>query len=387
MRKQIAALDLDDSREAAAKKAKLQEELSDKINDLADYQSDHAYDAASDMLDDMADAYEKEKQKEIDILENSISSEEKVYRLAIDRINNHWDTLYQDLINWNYEYGSVTNDEITKAWEGASAAVNQYGSYLNAILEIQKQIAAYEASMGSSSNGGANYIVGGSGEYDTSGGKYNPGTIISRMKENSSKWHGLKAANDQAGLDALERDQQNLAQQLRQALPGMKIERKPNGTWYINGEELYKSKYAVYHKGGVVGDDPTLKGNEVIAKLEKGETILTEDNTNRLYQVLNRDDTMLSKFGKLLVALGETDLMTPRMQEQIKHDSQQAQNIIQTGGDTIEVTAPIQVYTVQKLDEAEIRQLTRDISQHTITALNDSFIKRGKTRTSNPLKP
>ena len=387
LRKQIAALDLDDSREAAAKKAKLQEELSDKINDLADYQSDHAYDAASDMLDDMADAYEKEKQKEIDILENSISSEEKVYRLAIDRINNHWDTLYQDLINWNYEYGSVTNDEITKAWEGASAAVNQYGSYLNAILEIQKQIAAYEASMGSSSNGGANYIVGGSGEYDTSGGKYNPGTIISRMKENSSKWHGLKAANDQAGLDALERDQQNLAQQLRQALPGMKIERKPNGTWYINGEELYKSKYAVYHKGGVVGDDPTLKGNEVIAKLEKGETILTEDNTNRLYQVLNRDDTMLSKFGKLLVALGEIDLMTPRMQEQIKHDSQQAQNIIQTGGDTIEVTAPIQVYTVQKLDEAEIRQLTRDISQHTITALNDSFIKRGKTRTSNPLKP
>lgn len=387
LRKQIAALDLDDSREAAAKKAKLQEELSEKINDLADYQSDHAYDAASDMLDDMADAYEKEKQKEIDILENSISSEEKVYRLAIDRINNHWDTLYQDLINWNYEYGSVTNDEITKAWDGASAAVNQYGSYLNAILEIQKQIAAYEASMGSSSNGGANYIVGGSGEYDTSGGKYNPGTIISRMKENSSKWHGLKAANDQAGLDALERDQQNLAQQLRQALPGMKIERKPNGTWYINGEELYKSKYAVYHKGGVVGDDPTLKGNEVIAKLEKGETILTEDNTNRLYQVLNRDDTMLSKFGKLLVALGETDLMTPRMQEQIKHDSQQAQNIIQTGGDTIEVTAPIQVYTVQKLDEAEIRQLTRDISQHTITALNDSFIKRGKTRTSNPLKP
>lgn len=387
LRKQIAALDLDDSREAAAKKAKLQEELADKINDLSDFQSDHAYGAASDMLDDMADAYEKEKQKEIDILENSISSEEKVYQLAIERINNHWDTLYQDLINWNYEYGSVTNDEITKAWEGASAAVNQYGSYLNAILEIQKQIAAYEASMGSSSNGGANYIVGGSGEYDTSGGKYNPGTIISRMKENSSKWHGLKAANDQAGLDALERDQQNLAQQLRQALPGMKIERKPNGTWYINGEELYKSKYAVYHKGGVVGDDPTLKGNEVIAKLEKGETILTEDNTNRLYQVLNRDDTMLSKFGKLLVALGETDLMTPRMQEQIKHDSQQAQNIIQTGGDTIEVTAPIQVYTVQKLDEAEIRQLTRDISQHTITALNDSFIKRGKTRTSNPLKP
>ena len=388
LRKQIAALDLDDSREAAAKKAKLQEELSEKINDLADYQSDHAYDAASDMLDDMADAYEKEKQKEIDILENSISSEEKVYRLAIDRINNHWDTLYQDLINWNYEYGSVTNDEITNAWNNASAAVNQYGSYLNAVLETQRQIAALEASMNTPSGGdGNNYIVGKPGNYDTSGGKYNPGTIISRMKENSSKWHGLKAANDQVGLDALERDQQNLAQQLRQALPGMKIERKPNGTWYINGEELYKSKYAVYHKGGVVGDDPTLKQDEVFAKLKKGEAVLTEEQQEPIYEILDFADTMLGKYGALFGAVQSTDLIGSKMQEQIKQDAQQAQSIVEQRDISIENNLTIPVQVMQKLDDKDVKKLTKDISQYTITELNDSFIKRGKYRINNPLKP
>lgn len=387
LRKQIAALDLDDSREAAAKKAKLQEELAEKINDLSDYQSDYAYDAVSDMLDDMVDAYEKEKKKEIDILENSISSEEKVYQLAIERINNHWDTLYQDLIDWNYEYGTVTNDEITSAWNAASAAVQQYGSYLNAVLETQRQIAAYEASSSSYSSSlgtTGNSTLGKTGNYDTSSGAY---SIVAKMKANSSKWWGLKEANDQVGLDALEKDQQNLANQLRQALPGMTIERKSNGAWYINGEELYKSKYAKYHSGGVVGDDPSLKANEVVAKLEKGETVLTKKHTNNLYQILDTQETMLAKYGKLLGSLNNTDLFTPHLEALMNQDAQQAQNIIQTGNDSYNISVPVQIYPVQSMSEQEIRRLTKDISQHTITELNNAFIKRGKHRISNPLKP
>lgn len=105
LQQQLALLELDDSRESAAKQAKLKEEIADLSNDLADDQADHAYDATSDMLDDMYDAYEKEKKKEIETLENTISSEEKVYRLAIERIQTQWDTLYQQLLDWNTEYG------------------------------------------------------------------------------------------------------------------------------------------------------------------------------------------------------------------------------------------------------------------------------------------
>lgn len=389
LRKQIYALDLDDSREAAAKKAKLQEELSEKINDLADYQSDHAYDAASDMLDDMADAYEKEKQKEIDILENSISSEEKVYRLAIDRINNHWDTLYQDLINWNYEYGSVTNDEITKAWEGASAAVNQYGSYLNAVLQTQQQLAALEASSsggGLTGTTGTPNIIGNSGNYDTSGGQEteNAHNIIKRMYANSQAWASLSPEK----RTAMHEENKALAAQLsRYGINAV----TDGSSWYVDrigGALLYdKYKRYTYHNGGIVGDDPTLKQDEVFAKLKKGEAVLTEEQQEPIYEILDFADTMLGKYGTLFGAVQSTDLIGSKMQEQIKQDAQQAQSIVDQRDISIENNVTIPVQVLQKLDDKDVKKLTKDISQYTITELNDSFIKRGKYRINNPLKP
>lgn len=389
LRKQIAALDLDDSREAAAKKAKLQEELSEKINDLADYQSDHAYDAASDMLDDMADAYEKEKQKEIDILENSISSEEKVYRLAIDRINNHWDTLYQDLINWNYEYGTVTNDEITKAWEGASAAVQQYGSYLNAVLQTQQQLAALEANSGITTDGGlpgTPNIIGNSGNYDTSGGQEteNAHNIIIRMYANSQAW----ASSSPEKRTAMHEENKTLATQLsRYGINAV----TDGSSWYVDriGGALLYDKYRkyTYHKGGIVGDDPTLKQDEVFAKLKKGEAVLTEEQQEPIYEILDFADTMLGKYGALFGAVQSTDLIGSKMQEQIKQDAQQAQSIVEQRDISIENNVTIPVQVLQKLDDKDVKKLTKDISQYTIIELNDSFIKRGKYRINNPLKP
>ena len=198
------------------------------------------------------------------------------------------------------------------------------------------------------------------------------------MKANSSKWWALNEANDKAGLDALEEDQQRLAQELRDALPGMNIERKSNGVWYINGEELYKSKYAVYHTGGIVGDDPTLKQDEVFAKLKKGEAVFTEEQQKPLYQALDFADTMIAKYGQLFNSAFDSDLMASKMQDQIKSDGQQAQSLIDNSNRSynISVTAPI--HTVQKLDESEIKKLSKDISKYTINELDDMFSLYGK---------
>jgi len=83
LQQQLNMLELDDSRESIAKQADLREEMADLSSDLADEQAYHAYDAAKDMLDDTFEAYEEEKNREIEKLENSISSEEKLYQLAI----------------------------------------------------------------------------------------------------------------------------------------------------------------------------------------------------------------------------------------------------------------------------------------------------------------
>ncbi len=86
LQQKIYMLDLDNSREAQAEKAKLQEDLAKMQGDLADKQADKARDTTKDMLDDMAEAYSKEKDEEIKALEDSISSEEKLYRLAFTKV-------------------------------------------------------------------------------------------------------------------------------------------------------------------------------------------------------------------------------------------------------------------------------------------------------------
>lgn len=94
-------------------------------------------------------------------MENTISSEEKLYQLAIDRISNHWDTLYQDLTNWVWEYGNITQNTLDEAWNTACDAIQRYGSYLEAVLQTQQQLAALEITSSNNS-----YTSGATGDGD-----------------------------------------------------------------------------------------------------------------------------------------------------------------------------------------------------------------------------
>ena len=339
-------------------------------------------------------AYEKEKQKEIDVLENSISSEEKLFRLAIERIQTQWDSLYRQLIDWNTEYGTVTNKEITSAWDAASAAVQQYGSYLEAVLQTQQQLAALEASSSSSSSstvigGGLTgtsttpNVIGNSGNYDTSGGQEteNVHNIIKKMYANSQAW-GNASESERKRLDA-----ENL--QLGQSLARYGINAyRDNGTWYTsNGSLLYeKYKKYTYHTGGIVGDDPTLKQDELFAKLKKGEAVLTEKQQEVVDKALDLssfvpvppEETMLRKYGALFGATKSTDWMAAKMQSRIQKDAQQAQAVVSHGGDTFDIDVPMQIYPLQKLDEKEVKWLTKKISDFTIKELDGVFALRGK---------
>ena len=131
-------LALDTSRSANAERQKLLQEIADKQKDLAKYQNDYAIDAQKEALDKEAEDYEEARKIEIEALEKTISSEEKVYKLAIARIRDQWDTLYADLIAWNTEQGSVINQEITDAWEAAARAVEKYGSAIEALKQTKQ---------------------------------------------------------------------------------------------------------------------------------------------------------------------------------------------------------------------------------------------------------
>jgi hypothetical protein len=352
--------------------------------DLADKQADYAYDATSDMLDDMADAYEAEKKDEISVLEDSISSEEKLYQLAINRINNEWDSLYQDLIDWNYEYGSNTEEELTSAWAAASQAVQEYGSYLNAVAQTQAQLSAIDTSSVTT--------VGTTTDYDTSGSTTlsRVKSIVREMKENSEAHHSA----DAAGKKKLNQANLDLGAEL-QSLIGRVVVRGDDGVWYLDkvgGAQLYATyPYSTYHTGGVVGDDDDLHHNEVLAKLEKRELVLTEEQQGQIAEALDFTDTMFGKYGSdLFKAIQSYGGSTPQTQVQdiVSKDTKQAQNVVNnSGGDNYQIDVPVQVYPLQKLDDSEIKELTSKIGTSTIERVNEMFYKNGMTSTRAKLKP
>ena len=284
----IDALSLDNSREAQAEKAKLLEEMAELQDELAENSADKALDATKDSLDEMQEAYSKEKDKEIAVLEDSISSYQKLYDMAIDYISNHWDTLYGELIDWNTQYGSVLNSEITSAWENCLAAAQRYGDYVSALNSIGADIEA-------SQQGGQNYVVGQTNYDNTARNEDYIHAIIKQMYANSQMYSSLSPEQRK------QKHQENVNMGAQLAQYGVNAV-FDNGYWYVDrvgGQLLYdKYKKYIYHKGGIAGEEGTLKDNEILAKLEKGEPVLTEQMWKNL-------TAMMDRMGKLSEAMSE----------------------------------------------------------------------------------
>ena len=352
----IQQLSLDDSREAQAEKAKLEEELAEKQADLADKQSDYAYDATVDSLDKQADAFEKEKQQEIAILQDSISSYEKLYQMAINRINNHWDTLYNDLINWNTQYGSDTNEKLTAAWNNASAAVQQYGSYLAAVAATQSALNAASSSIGGGST------IGSMGDYssDEAYGQQ-VGSIVKQMKANSAAWHNADAAKRK------QLDQANaaLAAQLSQILGRTVVRDDKAGVWYldrIGGTKLYD----MYHKGGIVGEPAKLKDNETIAVLEKGEMVLDEQKKQGLYRIVDAKETFGKAFEVCNLLNGQAlgNHISQNQQDNIRRENAQAMDRISDKAIVISPQIDASVTIQGNVDKSAWDRVYSDMKRH-----------------------
>lgn len=275
----IDALSLDDSREAQAEKAALLEELSELQSDLADEQADRTLEAQEDALDKMEESYRDEKDKEIEILKDSISSYQKLYDMAISYISDNWDSLYDELIGWNTEYGDVLNSDITSAWDNCLAAAQRYGDYVTALNSIGADIESSNSGGGS----GGNFIIGDT-EYDSSfTSEEGARAAVNRMKENSALW-GTASQSKRA---ALERDNKRIAQT---ELPkyGVYATLGGNGVWYLpDGRKLYE----VYHNGGVVGNGD-IKSNERLALLKDREWVLSEKMVKNLTMQMERISTL-----------------------------------------------------------------------------------------------
>lgn len=279
IQEKINALSLDDSRESIAKRKDLEEQLADLQKELGETQANEAYDRQTDNLDKMQEAYEKEKDAEIKKLQDSISSEEKLYQMARKRIQDGWESLYSDLMKWNTEYGSDLNSQLQSAWDNATKAMEKYKlSY----LELYDKLG--DSGSNSSSNGSNSTTLGDSNKYGAGSQTEAITGIVQQMYDNSQAWH--KASPDEK--KNLKEANSKLADKLKSKPYNLDISYDPHtGVWsFSDGTSLYKKYLGKLHTGGVVGDFSTLRQDEMIATLQKGEIVLNKPQQQSLDSIL-----------------------------------------------------------------------------------------------------
>lgn len=352
----INALSLDDSRDAQAQKAKLEEEMSQLQKELADTQSDYAVDAQKSALDNMQKAYEEQKNAEIKVLEDSISSYQKLYDMAIAYIQSNWGSLYDELIAWNYQYGDELSSTITTAWENALAAAQRYGSYVNALNSIGADIDA-------ANGAGSNYIVGETTYDNSSSNEEMIHAIIKEMYANSQAHH-TASKEEKARLD-----KRNLTLGAMLGQYGVNAYRQ-NGTWYVDGGALLYEKYRkyIYHTGGIAGDQPTLKQNEILAVLEKGEAVLDAKKEAGLYRIIDFTTALSDKLSKLLT-LTDMSRMFGQMQGDVTKAASAFAPINNTQAPSVSFGDVI-IYGANEETVEKHRKINRQFTNDVIKQLN-----------------
>lgn len=367
----IAQLSLDDSREAQAERRSLEEELSNLQKELTNEQSDHAYDVQVEVLDKELEAYEKEKDAEIDALEDTLSSAEKLYQAALERIENGWDTLYTELLDWNYNYGSTLQSDLENAWDGALAAAKRYGSFVSAMSGTKDH----------STIGESHIVLDGNADPSYSSQTF-ASVIVDKMKTNAEAWHSVGGAKQKELAD----ENAMLAEILASNL-GANIKRTADGVWWIDGERLFEK----YHSGGIVGKRASLKENEVLAILEDGETVLDERKEEGLFKIIDFVNSLSEKLGysldpeKIRNVFGGTSRISSNSSyaDDVRRESERVLEKSFNGErsfviESIDVDVPIQV--IKELNEDEIKKFSDTIASVSAEHIKRAFTKRGVTK-------
>ena len=186
-----------------------------------------------------------------------------------NEIGGDYEKLRDQIVQWNYDMGSSFQSEVEKAVDNAILALNRFGG------SYQDAISGVNAALDGGGDGNGN-VVGRTG-YDEAAIR----NAVTRMKANSREWTGATEARQKELADAN-------VKIATEELPkyGITATRDKHGVWYLpDGRKLYEAYAGEYHSGGTVG---TLRNDEVFAKLQKGEEVLTKDMADKLSAQIER---------------------------------------------------------------------------------------------------
>lgn len=276
----IDALRYDDSAEANAKRLKLYEELNEAQAELDELNHEREISLQEKALDDEYKRYEEQLNKQIKAIDDYLSKEGQIRQDAMALIDKKSQELYNRLLQYNRQYGDGVDQTITDAWNKAYAALGQYGG---GVMSFLSQVNSILASLDTQIDSLADAISNASAS--TGGLSSGLGTAAGNA---AGLTYALAAANQQlANQNYLTAEQIALIKAKRQAERG-----EQNTTTSINsGKVLVDRNIEMkYHTGGVVGEagygqrytGHSLKPDELLAVLQKGEVVMTREHQANL---------------------------------------------------------------------------------------------------------
>ena len=420
LQNQLAVLERDNSGDPAiaARRRQIAEQIADMQGRVDEDIHKKYVEEQEKAYDEDLKLFRETKEQQIRVLEDTISSTEKLYRLVLDRISQQWATLFEDLIHWNYQAGSAIGRDLVSSWDNASVAVQRYGSYLEALLRTQEQINILTNSMSMSNSTAASsgdvsrpITVANTGSFETTPSVYaiqqaneqlrqpneqkqtseqlkqaNAKDIVSQMQRNSLAWHTANTTEQQRLADA----NQDLANKLS-VLIGRRVVRNPSsGHWYLDGigqERLYEA--TKFHTGGIVGQNPTPKENEVLSLLEKKEAVLTENQKENMIDAVDTLKSIKLGFEDIFKTPNRSKINIADFFEQIKKPhlindmlsgitqgiANQSREIINNNSESASVhieKIEVPVIVRQKIEKSDIQELGKEIADVAMGAIVNS---------------
>ena len=379
----IDQLKLDDSREARAERARLEEELAGLQSDLGDLQSDHSYDMQESALDQAAQEFEDARQQEIEAIEDSISSAEKLYQAALERLNSSWDTLYDDLIAWNTEMGSSLNSEITENWLAAAEAVQLYGSYLQAVNGLKQEQES------ASSTGSSNTVATGtpttiptapsapstppaSERTEPTPSEPEP-EPIKKVKVVDGRWNVRTGPSTSKKILGVVGEGTVLEYRGQTSGNWYAVRYKNQDAWINNGGSKLIEELPQYHQGGVAGDKATLKDNEVLSVLEEGELVLTDKMKKAAYKLIDFKDYLEKKLG---TAIGSVSAPLPQLPA-LAGVGALGNGGVDIGQMNFSPTIQVEINHSGAMSDKDARQYGKTIADTAMNELYEGFRQRG----------
>ena len=128
-----------------------EQQAADRTHELRQREIEDALDAAQQQyditvrqLEDQYAAKEKSLQDQIALIDNYLKQEGQINQDALDLIQNHSEELYQQLIEWNRQYGTGIDQDIISVWDNAIGKVQEYSAAVAAIPLSDQWDARYD---------------------------------------------------------------------------------------------------------------------------------------------------------------------------------------------------------------------------------------------------